>query len=508
MDFLHELIQSMSASEKGYFKKYASPQNGGEYVKLFDAIAAMDEYDEQKLIQKFKKAEFVKHLSRAKNYLYNSLMRTLLLYHEESSQKIIIRNLLNEAELLHNRGLLNQARKRIDKVKVIAQDGEWFSHLLDILNHQRRLCDIRIYKPEELEGKQVTAEIEKVMQQMANFFSYNDINQEQDRIARTSMLLRENELTEKLLAIQKHFLLQNEQNAISGKSILLFNYINYFNRTLLQDYAGALPYAKRHLEYAIENPKISAGNQQLILDSYNMLLGVLQYHPERPSMEKHLNDLRNLVPKNSWLAAVKFQYYHNYALGYYYGNMREKEFLATAEDARKKIHTYRHAMKDDLRLGIYIGLSEGYIQFGRYTEAADVIEYYRQNPPKDIRNDYQVYLLLYYLIAQYEAGNHKLVSNLLSNVGRFMKRTGEFSEIENLLLKVFSTSIDIPDRRTRNEALTEIFTKIKTLAKELGGGRWNNYVTIITPFVDARIKSAKYHDCIMQMIKDRQASRN
>ena len=52
MDYLHQLIKSMSAPEKGYYKKYTSTQGKHDYLILFDAIASMEEYDEKKLRRK------------------------------------------------------------------------------------------------------------------------------------------------------------------------------------------------------------------------------------------------------------------------------------------------------------------------------------------------------------------------------------------------------------------------------------------------------------------------
>ena len=75
-------------------------------------------------------------------------------------------------------------------------------------------------------------------------------------------------------------------------------------------------------------------------------------------------------------------------------------------------------------MSLYVALAEGYMTFGKYNESIEIIELYRKDPPKNVRNDYQNYLLFFYLIAQYEKGNHLLVKNLTSNVGRFMKRKG------------------------------------------------------------------------------------
>ena len=56
-DSLHRLIKSLTKPEKRYFKVFSSRHVIGDqnnYLVLFDAIDRQGEYDEAKLIKKFK----------------------------------------------------------------------------------------------------------------------------------------------------------------------------------------------------------------------------------------------------------------------------------------------------------------------------------------------------------------------------------------------------------------------------------------------------------------------
>ena len=56
-DQLHKLIKSLSKPEKRYFKVFSSRHIIGDennYQTLFDAIDKQEEYDEEKLMKKFK----------------------------------------------------------------------------------------------------------------------------------------------------------------------------------------------------------------------------------------------------------------------------------------------------------------------------------------------------------------------------------------------------------------------------------------------------------------------
>ena len=68
-DPLFQLIHSMSSSEKRYFKQNALDTDAN-YLKLFDALNKMKEYDEAAI----RKKPFVKHFGPERKYLYEAIL--------------------------------------------------------------------------------------------------------------------------------------------------------------------------------------------------------------------------------------------------------------------------------------------------------------------------------------------------------------------------------------------------------------------------------------------------
>jgi len=96
-DDLFQLIQSMSKSEKRYFKLDAqkSTSKGGKnkYVQLFDAINSMEVYDKVKL----KNKPFVKHLSVEKGELYRKILRSMRSFRSDKSTYAQIKEMILDA---------------------------------------------------------------------------------------------------------------------------------------------------------------------------------------------------------------------------------------------------------------------------------------------------------------------------------------------------------------------------------------------------------------------------
>ena len=112
-DELFKLIHTLSKNEKRFFKLYCSLRPGEKtYLLLFDVIEKQESYNEIKA-KKIIKDNF----PAVKNYLLNLIVKTLSIYHDNFSDDIEIRNLLNSVELLYYKGLYKQASRFLERTK-------------------------------------------------------------------------------------------------------------------------------------------------------------------------------------------------------------------------------------------------------------------------------------------------------------------------------------------------------------------------------------------------------
>src|ERR1043165_4405581 len=142
MDALFELIKSLTPSEKGYFKKFAAKLNDtgkNNNLLLFEAIDCQETYDEAAVKKALKKEKLANQFSVAKNYLYNSILKSLLNYHEDNSVEVTLRNHICEVDLLAARGLIGQAIKLAEKANQLAEKYERFEVMLQLNILQRHL---------------------------------------------------------------------------------------------------------------------------------------------------------------------------------------------------------------------------------------------------------------------------------------------------------------------------------------------------------------------------------
>ncbi|MEN9347157.1 MAG: hypothetical protein RLZZ77_668 [Bacteroidota bacterium] len=159
-DNLHKLIKSMSKPEKRYFKVFSSRHIIGEennYQVLFDAIDKQEEYDEEKLLKRFKDKGFVRRFSIAKNRLYSAILKSLDSFHSNSSVEAQLHRQIHSAEILYHKSLYDQSLKLLHSARKVAADHEMWTILAEISKWEKKIWEKNQYEDlrsdEELQQK-------------------------------------------------------------------------------------------------------------------------------------------------------------------------------------------------------------------------------------------------------------------------------------------------------------------------------------------------------------------
>jgi hypothetical protein len=114
----------MTGPEKRHFTLFSQrhiigPENN--YLRLFDAMDAQKDYDEDAILEKFANEKFAKQLHRIKNYLYELILRSLAEFHKNKTIGGEIRSKLESAEILFAKGLPVQANKILTAVRELIE---------------------------------------------------------------------------------------------------------------------------------------------------------------------------------------------------------------------------------------------------------------------------------------------------------------------------------------------------------------------------------------------------
>ena len=145
-DHVFQLIKSLTKAEKRYFKLFvarhtsssSSPNNA---QVLFNLMEKMDTYDEKELLEKQKSKAFTNKFSITKARLYDTILKSLDAYYSEKSKDQLIRNELHYIEILFNKALYRQCKKRIFSAKKQALKYNKNHLLAELILWEKRIIE-------------------------------------------------------------------------------------------------------------------------------------------------------------------------------------------------------------------------------------------------------------------------------------------------------------------------------------------------------------------------------
>lgn len=181
---LFELIQTLSVSEKRYFKVFASSNKSTDvnYVALFDALCELDRYDEATLIARLSRKNKnntgkkpAASLNQDMQYLYKVILQAMRQYNHERFAHIRIRDMIGDAIFLRDRGLYKQAEKRIIKAKSLSKKYHNYVALLELNRLERTLIWSLEETNEEAKIASLMAEKTEIMEVLNEEMAYEDL---------------------------------------------------------------------------------------------------------------------------------------------------------------------------------------------------------------------------------------------------------------------------------------------------------------------------------------------
>ena len=124
-DNLFILVKSLSKSEKRQFKLYVGRMDSNEnskYLGLFNLLDRMDTYNEKTILDS--NVATKQQLSNLKSHLYKQVLISLRLNPIHKTSRLQVREQLDFATILYNKGLYGQSLKLLEKAKVQALSYE------------------------------------------------------------------------------------------------------------------------------------------------------------------------------------------------------------------------------------------------------------------------------------------------------------------------------------------------------------------------------------------------
>lgn len=466
---LFNLIKSLSKSEKAYFKKSAAFHKIGEenkYVKLFDIIEGQKKYDESKVIIGFNGDKFVNQISAAKNYLYNTLLKSLKLYRQNLSKRDEVKHLLEDVSVLFDKRLFEQVRKLLRRCKKITHSYEMYSEMMQILIWELKILVIeKAYekKTDEIVNSNYE-ERNEILEKINNLYGYDRIEYNIVSALIQGGQKKDSFLKSKLNKLISHPMLDNEANALSVSAKLKFNHIHASYHYALGGLQKSYKYLNREIQLLETNRVLleEKFNDYLVLQS-NMLaisLALKDFSDFTSKLKKFRANIENPVVSKS--EKLKFYIINNsyiFELDY---NKKIGEFekvFALTEEFNFKLGELKSGLVKSDYFNLQNILSQSYFGLGNYNEALNSLLNILNDKESESRYPDIPFARIYQLIIHYELNNFDYLEYLIKSVYYYFLKSGSMGIFERTIFRFLRTLADV----TTEKGMQNAFSDLKTI---------------------------------------------
>jgi hypothetical protein len=428
---LFNIVKSLSKSEKRYFRMFASLQGGDKnYIKLFDIIDNMKDYDEKYVKEIFKNEKFIRQLTFTKNYLYNLILKSLYQYNSTNSVDYQMNELLFRCNYFYKKTLQKELRESIFAGKKLSLEHERFEYYLLFISFEK-------IQPLETNphNSSVNSQEELVIEKLSNLSVYNSYVSMISGIYREEGRTRDKILFNYIERIKKSPLLLHEDYALSVLAKERYYYVLQLISDIYGDLESMYQNCKKRLELITHFPK------PFIDSAFNywqdILILLIIYTIRNDKSKKMIDYLHLLEDHSSDSPADKINIFLIQSILSVNLILKEKKWNKITDlliRIELGLGKYSGLMDSNYEIVLYDLISRMFVESGNFQSALKFINLLLNHKYISIRRDIEYNARLLNLIIHYELKNYEYLEYLIISTYRYFYKRKKVYKLETLVL--------------------------------------------------------------------------
>lgn len=502
---LHDLIKSLSKSEKRFFKLHSSLQSGDKnYLRIFDAIDKQKVYDEEALKKLFAKETFIKHLPSEKNHLYKLILKALRAYHSESSVSGVLKQEIKNIEILYQKALYVECNKLLHRAKKIAKDNERFYYWFELLNWEKMLLE-EAYESGEF-TKDLDALIEEerdVIEKLRNLAAYHILYSKINYVFRSGGYVRTDEEHAMVEEISEHPLIKGKNTALSRRAATICFYTQGFCQWAKRDWRTSLEKFLRVKQILDENPLIKADLPKRYIKALHYIINA----------QIELLDLKNAK------ANIKYMRELPDTQGFQGQNISAQVFVASFLSELRLLdrageHEKAMALSDTILAGMeqlgdrlhkehelefYYTLACVHFGGGEMNKALFWLNKVLNDNEPTLRQDIFTYARLFNLVIHYELGNFDLLEYIVRSTQRFLSKRHRADQMETILMDHIKKLARTTDPSAKRELFKSMRDQFRPFLKDPNESLVLKYFDV-SAWVTAHVEDVPFSEVVRKTV--------
>lgn len=504
-DQLFNLVKSLSKAEKRNFKLYArrtQQTNEARFVRLFDVLDKMEDYDEAAIFKKFNRLS-KGQLSNLKRHLYSQILGSLRLIHIQRHIDIQIHEQIDFAHILYGKGLYMQSLKLLNRIKGIAKEANRDILHYEILEFEKLIEEKHITRSRTIKDKM------------------EDLIQESED--RNRVLSNANRLTNLKLKIHGLYIkighVKDQKDAFIVKDYFRSNLpkleegrMTFFEKIylhqshvwyyyILLDFENCLHHAGEWCQFFEDDPNMIQKDFDLYMRGLHYLLTSLYSLGRREHHRKALGRFESLIKENgqefnTTSEIIAFLYFTSAQFNQHQLEGTFEQGLELVPHWEERIKIYERHLDSHRILVFNYRTAWLYFGSGRYSEAIDYLNRIINLKAGHLREDIQSYARLLHLLAHFELGNYALLEYLEKSVSRFFDKMKDRNQVQLEVLSFIRKQLKsntVPDLKL----LKGMLKNLEKLQKDPYEKRSFIYLDAIA-WVQSKLNGITVQDVIQQ----------
>ncbi len=456
-DSLFVLIKSLSKSEKRQFKLYVGRlgvNTDAKFLALFNLLDKVKDYDEKVILETgiVKKAQ----LSNLKAHLYKQILVSLRLNPVNQNIRVQIREQLDFATILYQKGLYKQSLKILDKAKTTAIENEEKNIAYEIVELEKVIETQYITRSIPDRANELAIQAKELSAQNVMTSKLSNLSlQLYGQMLKLGYVRSDEDYQYVTKYFESHLPKYRIENLGFREKLWLYKAYLWYS-FLIQDFLSCYKYACKWSDLFYEHKEMIYLNPVFYLKGNNYLLESLYYVRYSSQFKETLERLEHTIneenfPQNDNVSSLAFLYINSNKLNLHFleGTFDKGVYLVKIIEYGIVKHKDRidehHIMLFFYKIAcLYFGIGDN----------KTCILYLRKiinNKHLKMREDLMCFARVLSLVAHYEAGMDYHLEIQLKSTYKFLLKMNDLHAVQKEMIKFLRGLGDIYPSELKNE---------------------------------------------------------
>ncbi len=438
-DPLFALVKSMSKAETRNFKLYAMRQEGNrdaKFIRLFDVLEAMADYDEAKVLRKSGISKV--QLPNTKAHLMRQILVSIRLLQVSHDTAMELREQIDFAGILYNKGLYSQSLRLLDKAKQAAVEAQKDTIVLEIIEFEKLIETLHITRSMTGRADTLSRQAEEFCGKVQNVNDLSNLSIQLYGLYLKLGYARSKKDLDLIVGFFKPKIEKYKDKGLNFTERIYFYQAYVWYYYIQHDFLRCYAYSRKWVDTYDRNPGMKLLNYDNYIKGYSRLLDGLFY---MRSYGRFVRTLDKFESEREMMCGICNNADMLYNMIYLYGEMNKHfmqgtfgEGIAVVPQVNEFLEKYEAFIDEHHKLLLYYKAACMYFGNADYEKSIVYLTKIIGTKDHQVRRDLQCFARILNLISSYELGRDYTLEYNIKSVYAFLIKMNDMHNVQKEMM--------------------------------------------------------------------------